>query len=385
MPAFENSEYESRVHKLQALMERSGMDALLVLSESNINYLTGYEGYSEYVPQAALVTLGSDTPYLILREMDLACATPTCWMPHDHLVPYAERYIGSADRSPWEPIAEFVKRHAKTSRLGVEVSAKSFGVKQHAQLAAGLGAEEFIDADGLVSQLKRVKSPRERAYIAEAGKIVDQAMLSGIEKIGVGIRECDVAATIMANLCAGTETIPGNAPWPPTMPVAPRANAPHLKWSDGVYEAGHQTNFEIGAFRHRYCCALSRTAYLGTAPERLRYIHSAVQDGFHAAVDALRPGKSCGDVAHAFEAAFSPYGVRKESRIGYSIGIDWADGGASLQPDDDSEIVAGMMLHVIVGIWEREEGYVFSETTEVTDQGPRSMSSVPRSLFEVDP
>ncbi|WP_353021884.1 aminopeptidase P family N-terminal domain-containing protein, partial [Mesorhizobium sp. M0800] len=55
MPAFSQEEYRERTARLRQLMAERGIDALLVLTESNMNWLTGYEGYSDYVPQLALV------------------------------------------------------------------------------------------------------------------------------------------------------------------------------------------------------------------------------------------------------------------------------------------------------------------------------------------
>lgn len=382
MPAFATEEYRSRLDRVRSLMTDEGIEALLVLSEANLVYLTGYEGWSAYVPQAGLVTLDED-PFLVLREMDVTCATATCWLPEDRIVPYPESYIGTADRSPWEFIGAFVKERTRTSRLGVELSDGGLGVIGHGYLVDALGTSSLSDASGLVARCKVVKSDREIALMTEAAAIVDRALLAGIDEIGVGVRQCDVAASIMAALCSGTETIPGGPPaQTPTMPVGAIANAPHLKWTDERYVSDQQTNFEIGAFRHRYCCALSRTVYLGSPPARLVELHKGVLDGFQAAVENIRPGAACGDVARAFEAAFAPHGIRKESRIGYSIGVDWNDGGASLQHDDTTEIVSNMAFHVIVGVWERAEGYVFSETVRVTEDGAQSLTNVPRVLFE---
>ncbi|MEV0288883.1 Xaa-Pro peptidase family protein [Kribbella sp. NPDC050820] len=381
--AFETSEYRARLDGVRALMSDAGLDALLVTSEGNLCYLTGYEEWSPYQQQAVLVTL-EDDPYLITRKMELRNAESTCWLPQDHLVPYAESYVGSAERSPWEAIGQFIKgRIGASARIGAELSGTALGVTAYAKLVDALGVEELRDATGLVSKCKRVKSERELAYMTEAAAIVDQAMLAGIDKIAVGTRQSDVAATIMSALCSGTESIPGGPPRQlPFMPVGRIANAPHLKWSDEVYSAGQQTNFEIVATRRRYCCPLARTAYLGSPPPRLKQVHDAVLDGWHAAIDAIRPGVRCSDVARAFDVAFRPHGIQKDSRIGYSVGLDWIDGGASLGDNDHSEIVADMTFHVIVGIWEPEEGYVFSEVVRVTDDGAEPLSNIPRLLFE---
>ena len=73
--------------------------------------------------------------------------------------------------------------------------------------------------------------------------------------------------------------------------------------------------------------------------------------------------------------------MRKESRIGYSIGLDWSDLCFSLQDDDGTVLETDFTLHLIIGIWEREDAYVFSETIRVGETGADSLSSMPRELF----
>lgn len=391
MQAFETSEYRARLNSLRALMSETGIDALLVINEGNICYLTGYEGYSESAPQAVLVTL-EDDPYILLREMDVRCAEGTCWLPQDRVIGYDESYIGSADRSGWQFIGEFVKsKVSSAARIGAELSrvGRNGGLTAdgYVRLVDTLGVEHLPDGTRLTTTCKQVKSERELAYITDAAAIVDRAMLAGVDQIAVGARQSDVAATITSALTSGTETIPGGpsltTPWMTVGPVGGFANAPHLKWTDEVYAAGQQTNLELGAFQHRYACSLARTAFLGTPSTRLRDIHKGVTEGWHAAVDAIRPGVRCSDAARAFGDAIQPFGIRKASRIGYSIGIDWMDGGPSLAANDQTEIVAGMTFHVLIGIWNQGEGYSFSETVRVTDDGAKSLSNVPRVLFEI--
>lgn len=381
MPAFGQQEYRERTARLRQRMAERGIDALLVLSEANMNYLTGYDGYSDYVPQLALVCQDEEDPWLILREMDGACATPTSYLPHSRILGYPEKYIGSSQRTPWQPIGDLVRERIRSNRIGVELTAKMFGVKAHAALGTCLDLSKCIDADGMISKLKLLKSPAELAYLEQAGAIVDRAMQVARLGVAAGARQCDVAADIMHALCAGTPEFPGGPSRFPTMPTGTPATAPHIKWSDARYAMGCQTNFELGAFRHRYCCALSRTVFLGDPSARSLYVHQAVVDGFMAAFETIRPGVTCGDVERAFRRTFNACGVRKESRIGYSIGIDWADGGASLQDDDETVIQPNMTFHVIIGIWENDDGYVFSETVRVTDSGVKSLSSMSRDLL----
>lgn len=362
-------------------MTAHGMDALLVMNEMNMNYLTGYDGYSEYVPQLALVCQDDEDPWLILREMDTLCASPTSYLPESRILSYPEKYIGSRQRTAWEPIGDLIRERTKSSRIGVELTAKTFGVKDHAALGNSLDSSKFIDADGLIDKLKTVKSPAELAYIEQAGKIADRAMQVGRLEIAAGARECDVAAAIMNALVKGTPEIPGGLTGFPTMPVGSPANAPHLKWSDARYKMGCQTNFELAAYRYRYACALSRTVFLGEPTARARHLHQAALDGFLAQTEMIRPGVRCSEVWQAFQRAFKPYGVRKESRSGYSIGLGWVDGDISFQGDNDTVIEPNMAFHVLIGIFEKEDGYIFSETVRVTENGAKSLSSMSRDML----
>jgi Xaa-Pro aminopeptidase len=103
--------------------------------------------------------------------------------------------------------------------------------------------------------------------------------------------------------------------------------------------------------------------------------------GFLSALEAVRPGARCGDIYRAFARAFVPKGVRKESRIGYSLGIDWGDHCFSLQEDDNTELDVGYTFHLIIGIWEREDSYILSEGIQVGPKGGISFATMPRELI----
>ena len=383
--AFEISEFRARLAAVQARMANERVEALFVIGESNISYLTGYQGNSAYIPQGMLITLSSPEPILILRQMDVWCATATTWLAHSNIVAYAERVLGLSLLPVWQEIGRLIRAHARTRHIAIERNGPSLGVDAHTALVEGLGDAVLTNADGWLSDIRAVKSPAELARMSEAARIGEHALLAGIERIAVGVAESEVGATIVGKLCSGLPGVPGSAPIAAvTMPVTPFANAPHLNWSDRVYKRGSQTNFELGAFRYRYCVAVSRTVYLGSPPARLREIDAVVRDAFEATLSAIRTGTRCCDVYETFWQHFAGRGVNKESRIGYGIGIDWTEGSYSLQREDRRELKANSTLHLILGIWEPDEGYVFSETLRVTDSGAATFCTLPRQFYVID-
>ena len=53
----------------------------------------------------------------------------------------------------------------------------------------------------MIENIKRKKAAAEVVYMRLAARIVDYALNKGIQQIAVGVRECDVAATIMRGGC----------------------------------------------------------------------------------------------------------------------------------------------------------------------------------------
>ena len=52
---FSQEEFNSRIAQVKQSMNKRGVDILLTTDPSNMNYLTGYDGWSFYVPQGVII------------------------------------------------------------------------------------------------------------------------------------------------------------------------------------------------------------------------------------------------------------------------------------------------------------------------------------------
>lgn len=380
--AFETAEYRERIAKVSAEMERQGLETLVLFQESHMGYLTGYDGYSDYVPQCAVLRAGDTKTTLVLREMDIHCAYPTIDPAVTVVDHYPESCIGTPDRSPWDVIGARILEIAGKGAIGFEFGAATYNFGYHNALVKALQGRAMSNGSSVMPRVKIRKSAAELDCMRKAASIVDRALQNGLAMVAEGVRQCDVAARVHHDLVEGTGGVGGGPHKALTMPTGPGvAQAPHLKWTDAPFRRGDQTDFEAGATVHRYTVGLSRTSIVGTPTDRLKRADAAARAGFEAALGAVKPGARCCDVHAAFKAAFEPHGFRKESRIGYSIGLDWGDLCFSLQADDTTVLEPGFTMHIIVGIWEPEDAYVFSETVEVRDDKGHSLANTPRKLF----
>jgi Xaa-Pro aminopeptidase len=151
-----------------------------------------------------------------------------------------------------------------------------------------------------------------------------------------------------------------------------------------VLRTGSQVNVKLGANRYSYRVGLMRT--LRWARLRRAYGESTKPSaGLEAALAVARPGRTCSEVASAFYRTIQKNGYRKDSRCGYSIGINWLESTASLKEGDTTKLQPNMTYHRMLGNWIEEEfGYVNSETLRVTESAPEVMTGTPRTLFELD-
>jgi Xaa-Pro dipeptidase len=77
--------------------------------------------------------------------------------------------------------------------------------------------------------------------------------------------------------------------------------------------------------------------------------------------------------------------VVKESRLGYSIGLnyppDWGEQTISLRPGDKTVLKKNMALHLIPGIWYEDVGFEIDASIYLTDDGNVSLFNYPIQLF----
>jgi len=383
---FDPAEYAGRIARTKRRMEEVGLDLLLLSDPSNIYYLSGYDAWSFYVGQALLVALDAEQPIWIGREMDANAARLTAVLPEEHLVGYDDAYVQAADRHWTQVVADVVRGHGwQRRRLGVELASYYLGARTYHELCRALPDAAIADASLLVNWLRVVKSPAELTCMREAARIVERAMGAGLAAIAPGVRGCDAAAAVYHAQISGTEAFGGQyTSSPPFMPSGERTGAPHLTWTDEPYRRGQPITLELVACRHRYHTPLGRTVVLGTPPPGIAATAEVVVEGLTAALDAVRPGRTCQEVEAVWRRTVARHGIEKRSRLGYSIGIAYpptfGESTLSLRPGDETVLEPNMTLHMIPGIWQNGWGVLITEPFRVTETGHEPLCSLPRQL-----
>ena len=387
---FNAAEYARRIAKTRAAMQKAGIDVLFITDPSNQAWLTGYDGWSFYVHQGVILTMDGD-PHWWGRHMDSIGALRTCWMGAATIHGYADSYVQSTVRHPMQDLAQIIRRLGlDRARLGVEMENYYYSAKAHAVLVAELPDARISDATALVNWQRLVKSADEIAFIRNAAKISEMVVRTAIEKAEPGLRKNELVAEIFHAAITGVGDIWGD--YPAIVPLTPSgldATAAHLTWNGDPMRAGEATFFELSGCYRRYHAPLCRTVYLGKPPIEMLEAEKAQLEGIEAGLDAARAGNRTCDIASAFLDVLKKYGIHREGRCGYPIGLsyppDWGERTASIRVEDETVLQPGMTFHFMPALWMDSWGLETTETILIKENGgAEALCNNERKLFVKD-
>jgi len=388
---FTLQEYAARINKVKKSMSEKGLDLLIISDPSNMNYLTGYDGWSFYVPQGVIVSLEKEEPIWFGRKQDSKGAMITTYLNHNNILGYPENLIQAPPKHPYDFVANYINNNKWTKKnIGVEMDSYYYTAEIHNRLITQCPNSTFKNAHLLVNWIRYVKSESEINYMKEGAKLVQAGMQTAYNEIKPDVKQSFVAGKIQETLLGGNKDIEiGGEYGGLNMILASgkSASASHLTPTDKKFKQNEGTIIELGGVKHRYHCALSRTVYIGKPDPKIDDTLKITNEGVEKAIESTKPGNTCHDVAVAFWGVLEKYGLEKESRCGYSIGLgyppDWGEHTLSIRKNEMTVLQPNVTYHLMAGMWMDTWGLEISESIRVTEKGCELFCSFPRSLHIV--
>ncbi|MEM7429160.1 MAG: ectoine hydrolase DoeA [Pseudomonadota bacterium] len=386
---FERGEYDDRIARTRAAMEKAGIELMIASDPSNMAWLTGYDGWSFYTHQAVLLTHEGE-PVWWGRGMDARGAERTVFMQHDNIVGYEDTYVQNPDKHPMLDLAALIRaRGWQDLAMAVEMDNYYFSAAAFKSLQESFPGKDIRDATGLVNWQRAAKSEREITFMRRAARIVEKMHEVIVEKVEPGLPKNELVADILATATRGADGHWGDySAFVPMLPSGMDATAPHLTWDDRPFKTGEATFFEIGGAYRRYQCPQSRTVFLGRPPQKYLDAEKAVLEAVEAGLEQARPGNLCEDIANAFNSTLNRRGFEKDSRAGYAIGLsyppDWGERTMSFRRGDKTVLKPGMTFHFMPALWLDDGGLEITEPILITETGVECLCTTPRELFIKD-
>lgn len=340
---FEHAEFADRQRRVRDVMRQKDLDALIVISPVNINYLIGMAAKAYQVFQCLIFTLEDKPLTLMLRLGDVAEMID---------LSLATDVRGWGGRRFEDPVDVFRRIMAEkgllNARIGLEMPPYYLSVHNYLKLKDVLSGATVTDETSLVERLKFVKSPAEIAYIREAARIADVGIQSIRSILKAGLTEREVAAEAHGAMMAAGGDSPAS---PMNFVSGERTCYAHGLPTDRVLRRGDFMHIEFGGQYRRYCSTIARHFNIDEPTERARAVHQATYDACQAAFGMMRAGVRAEDVHKTAvgvlrDAGLEPYNLHT---TGYGIAPGFPPSwGESVNMFDRSEDVleAGMVLSV---------------------------------------
>ena len=387
---FEPEEYAARVNDVKRRMDEAGFDLLVCQDPANMGWLTGFDGWSFYTPQAVVVHQDEEWPVWFGRAQDAKSAHITTDLPAGNIVGFSEPLVHHPVDHPFDELCELIEgRGWGSARVGVELDAHYYTARAHRHLVDGLPNAKISDSRELVNWARLVKSPAEVKLMREAGLIVTNVMARVIDKLKPNVPQYEICAEVYHAQIMGINGRFGDyTSLCPLIQVGEGTSTPHLTWTDDPLPASGLIVMEIGAARRHYHAPFTRTFHMGKPPDEVADLAKVIVEGVNRALETAKPGATCEQVEAVWQKVLNANGYSKESRVGYSIGLnyppDWGERTASLRPGDTTVLEPGMCFHFQSGVWLEDFGAAVSEPFVVTEKGGEKLATAPRELIVID-
>ena len=383
---FEKQEYKERLKKVKASMQKQGIDLLVSHDPANMNYLTGYDAWSFYYAQCVLVHLNEDEPICFLRAQDVGGAYIKTYLKDKNIIKYDEKYIHTWPLHPYQYLVEIIKqRKWERTNIGLEMDSHYFTAFCYETIKMGLPNAKIKDSERLVNWVRVVKSEAEIKLMKSAARITENAMKIAFKSINPGVRQCDAVADIQKALFKGTPEFGGDySSIVPLLPTGKGTSASHLTWTEEKFIKDEATIVELAGVYKRYHVPMARTVLLGKAEQKKIDAMKATNEALDAGIAATKPGNTADDVAQKFWGVLDKYGIKKESRTGYSIGIgyppDWGEQTLNISKGDKTLLQPNVTFHMIAVMQFGDWGVEASESVRVTEKGSELFCNLSREL-----
>ena len=383
---FTVKEYKNRLKKVQSEMQKKGIELLISQDTANINYLTGYDAWSFYYSQCVIIHVNSDEPLCFVRAQDAGGAFITTYLKKENIIIYDEKYIHTWPTHPYDALVDLIKKKKWDKiNIGVEMDAHYFTAYCYEKLKKGLPNAKILDAERLVNWVRVEKSIAEIEYMKKAATISEMAMKTAMETISPDLRQCDAVAEIQRTLFRGTPEYGGEyASIATLLPTGKGTSASHLTASDKKFVNGEATIIELSGTYKRYHAPMARTINLGKPDQKKLDAMKATNEALEEGINASKPGNTANDVAKKFWGVLDKYGIKKESRTGYSIGIgyppDWGEHTLNIYKGDMTELKPNICYHMIAVMQFGDWGVESSESIRITESGNELLCNFSRDL-----
>lgn len=370
---FQVSEFEQRLNRAQELMTQHHLDALLLTTEPEVRYFTGFHTQfweSPTRPWFTIVPL-SGKPIAVIPEIGVAGMQET-WIDTIHTWPSPRPQDDGLSLLS----ATLTALPRRFGRLGIPIGPESvvrMPMGDFQALSAELHQFEVVDAAGLMQRLRMVKSAAEIDKIRYVCELTSDAFEALPQSLVMGQSERQNCQRLRIDLLnRGADNSPyliaGSGPGGyDNIIMGP---------TDRVLSAGDILIIDTGTTFDGYFCDFDRNYAFGHISDAARKAHDVVYQATDAGFAASRPGATTADIWAAMWSVLERGGAlgNNVGRMGHGLGMQLTE-WPSNKPDDHTLLESGMVLTLEPGMeFAPGKQMVHEEDIVITESGAAWLS-----------
>jgi Xaa-Pro aminopeptidase len=362
---------ESRFDKLNASLQTSDLDAVILNPGPTLTHLTGLHFHLMERPVILLFAQDQD-PAIVLPELELQKVAS---LPYKlQVFPYPE------NPSEWDNAFRKATQALGLDGKRIGVEPRQLRLLEFRYVKAGAPEADYPDAREALSNLRLRKDQVEVEAMRRAVKIAQDALEATIPLIKIGMTEKELSSELVVQLLRqGSEP---EMPFAPIVSGGPNAANPHASPSERRLQAGDLLVVDWGATYDGYISDLTRTFAVGEVDDEYKKIHQIVQEANAAGRAAGKPGVPCASVDKAARDVIEKagYGMYFTHRTGHGIGMEGHE-EPYMRGDNMQLLEPGMAFTVEPGIYlPNRNGVRIEDNVVITETGADVLSDMPREL-----
>jgi Xaa-Pro aminopeptidase len=331
--------FSLRKRRAAAAAKSASVDGMLVTHLPDVRYLCGFTGSN-----AALVLAGgravlfTDGRYTVQAKAEAAgtkvviAAKPAVVAASEWLQTVKVRRCG------------FDAAH--TTVAGLETMRKAVGAgASRAKARRGM----FVAVGPVVAGMREVKDADEISRMRAAARVgcdLFEGMLSYLE---AGLTEAEVAATLeYAARLAGAEGMSFDT----IVAGGERSALPHGRATKAKLPKRGFVTLDFGVILDGYCSDMTRTVHMGKAMPGERDVYDSVLEAQEAAVAAVAPGVTAGEIDEAARSVLRRVKLDKyfSHSTGHGVGLEIHE-GPRLAAKQKQVLEQGMVITIEPGVY----------------------------------
>ena len=316
------------------LFELTEVDAILVISEKNRLYFTGFAstfGYLVLLPNNKNVFITDPRYYEMAQSLE-----------NDGI----EVVQISNGVSAYDAVTAVLKQH-KVTDVGYEDT--ELTVSEFAALGKGLETFKLLPVGEDINYVRSFKDEQEIAYIKKAQEITDAAFAQVLEVIRPGMTEKELAVELEYLMAKnGAEGLAFDT----IIASGVNTSKPHAHPTDKPIEIGDAITMDFGARYHGYCSDMTRTVFLGEPSEEMRKIYNVVLLAQKMGINNAYCGMAAKELDTLCREIIKSNGYEDyfTHGTGHSLGIDIHEKPTANSRSTDT-LSAGQLVTVEPGIY----------------------------------